>query len=278
MPQITIIVPCYNQAQFLEECLNSVYQQTYSDWECIIVNDESKDNTEDIALQWTKKDQRFKYTKKINGGLSSARNHGLKNALGMYVLPLDCDDYIAPNFLSATLQKLISNNSYAAVGSYVQNFGYQNFVWKCTGGNHIEYLIENKSTATCLYKRELAIAVGGYDENMKKGMEDWDFWIRLTSSGLQIAIIEETLFFYRKKQQSMMTDTMAHYSEVGRYIIQKNITSYQKHLVEIIEHKNNQIQSLTNEKYYYDRLIKNLEKSFLFKSLRYFMYKTGRLG
>lgn len=64
-PLISIIVPCYNQAQYLNECLNSVLVQTYKKWECLIINDGSPDNTEEIALQWTEKDSRFKYIKKI---------------------------------------------------------------------------------------------------------------------------------------------------------------------------------------------------------------------
>lgn len=71
---ISVIVPCYNQAQYLDECLQSVLDQTYQNWECIIVNDGSPDNTEEIALRWTKKDSRFRYLKKENEGLSSARN------------------------------------------------------------------------------------------------------------------------------------------------------------------------------------------------------------
>ena len=78
MPKISVIVPCYNQAQYLDECLNSVLEQTYKDWECIIVNDGSPDNTEEVAKEWVKKDSRFKYFYKNNGGVNSARNSGLK--------------------------------------------------------------------------------------------------------------------------------------------------------------------------------------------------------
>lgn len=83
-PLISVIVPCYNQAQYLDECLQSVYDQTYQNWECIIVNDGSPDNTEEIVLQWTKKDARFNYLKKENGGLSSARNAGIDIAKGEF--------------------------------------------------------------------------------------------------------------------------------------------------------------------------------------------------
>lgn len=91
---ISVIVPCYNQSRFLDDCLASVYNQTFTNWECIIVNDGSPDNTEQIAKRWVEKDSRFKYVYKINGGLSSARNAGLKIAGGEFIQFLDCDDTI----------------------------------------------------------------------------------------------------------------------------------------------------------------------------------------
>jgi glycosyltransferase involved in cell wall biosynthesis len=107
---ISIIIPCYNQAQYLDECLGSVLNQTHSDWECIIVNDGSHDNTEEIAGKWCKKDMRFRYIKKVNGGLSSARNSGLKKANGDYIQFLDSDDIIANNKFELQLKILMENN------------------------------------------------------------------------------------------------------------------------------------------------------------------------
>ena len=93
-PIVSVIIPCFNQAQYLTEALNSVLNQTFQNWECIIVNDGSPDNTEEVALGWCNKDKRFKYLKKENGGLSSARNAGLKIAQGEYIQFLDSDDLL----------------------------------------------------------------------------------------------------------------------------------------------------------------------------------------
>ena len=84
-PKVSVIVPCYNQAQFLAETLDSVLAQTHENWECIIVNDGSTDNTETVAMDYCDRDKRFVYLKKENGGLSSARNAGLDIAQGDYV-------------------------------------------------------------------------------------------------------------------------------------------------------------------------------------------------
>ena len=91
---VSIIVPCYNQAQYFTEALQSVLDQTYKNWECILVNDGSTDHTEEIALEWSKIDDRFVYIKKENGGLSSARNSGIEIAKGDYLQFLDADDVL----------------------------------------------------------------------------------------------------------------------------------------------------------------------------------------
>src|SRR5687768_10004937 len=92
IPLVSIIVPCFNQAEFLNETLQSVLSQTISDWECIIINDGSKDNSEEIALPWVDKDKRFKYLKQENRGVCAARNKGISEANGKYILPLDGDN------------------------------------------------------------------------------------------------------------------------------------------------------------------------------------------
>jgi len=103
-PMISVIVPCYNHAKYLPQTLHSVLMQSYNNWECIIVNDGSTDNTEEVASEWVKKDMRFKYIKKINGGLSSARNEGLNVIIGKYVQFLDADDLIENEKLKLSLE------------------------------------------------------------------------------------------------------------------------------------------------------------------------------
>ena len=112
---VSIIVPCYNQAYFLSEALESVLNQTYSNWECIIVNDGSPDNTKTVASKWCDKDKRFNYVEKKNGGLSSARNAGIAISKGEYILPLDADDIIHESFLSKLVPVLENDDALASV-------------------------------------------------------------------------------------------------------------------------------------------------------------------
>ncbi|MCB4808729.1 glycosyltransferase family 2 protein [Tamlana sp. 62-3] len=209
---VSIIVPCYNHANFLGEALQSVLNQTYTNWECIIVNDGSPDNAAQIAEQWAAKDSRFQYLEKENGGLSSARNAGIKIGKGEFILPLDADDLIHENFLT-TLVPVLENNQNLAIASCYSKFffGSRNNIiheLKPKGTNYHALLYENILIATSLYRKQCWEAVGGYDETMKKGFEDWEFWIAITKTGWEFKIVEEFLFYYRKQKQSMLIDTL----------------------------------------------------------------------
>ncbi|NNC45269.1 MAG: glycosyltransferase family 2 protein, partial [Winogradskyella sp.] len=109
-PLISIIVPCYNQAKYLDEALHSVFIQSYKNWECIIVNDGSFDDTESVAAQWTKKDKRYVYLYQENSGLSSARNAGLRKACGDYIQFLDSDDVIEASKFEKQIEDLITHD------------------------------------------------------------------------------------------------------------------------------------------------------------------------
>ena len=95
----SIIIPVYNVEEYLDRCLKSILNQTYSNYEVIIVNDGSPDNSDNIIKSYEKEDKRFKEYKKVNGGLSDARNYGLKYATGDYLIFIDADDYIESNYL-----------------------------------------------------------------------------------------------------------------------------------------------------------------------------------
>lgn len=107
---VSIIVPCYNQANYLEETLNSILQQEYINWECILVNDGSNDDSESIILSWLVKDSRFRYYSIPNGGVSVARNYGLQQAKGDFIQFLDADDLLAATKLSLSVYEMQSNN------------------------------------------------------------------------------------------------------------------------------------------------------------------------
>ena len=228
-PFISIIVPCYNQAQYLDESLQSVLNQTYQNWECIIVNDGSPDNTEEIALQWTNKDPRFRYLHQENSGVSAARNNGINNSKGEWILPLDGDDRIDENYLRLASYKFseIPHIIYCKG----KKFGITTGNLYQTDFEGANILIENSIFCSAFFQKKLWEKVGGYDENMINGYEDWEFWIRLYSTfdNLIVTRLDYFGFSYRLKEVSRNTLAMKdHDKKIKEYILQKHNSLYYK--------------------------------------------------
>lgn len=187
---VSIIIPVWgNYDTYLNECIDSINNQTYINYEIIIV-----DNKTDLP---------------------SARNEGIKKAKGYWILCLDVDDKIFPTFL----EKTIGLNDIVSTAHQDQ---YGN-------NNHIEpidsdkFKIGNQIISGSLFKREVWVAIGGYDENMKDGYEDWDFWWRATKKGYKISVVNELLYMYRKHENSMITKTVLKDEEIRKYVLNKNL-------------------------------------------------------
>ena len=103
-PTLSIIVPCYKQAEYLPETLDSVLKQTFKEWECIIVNDGSPDNASQVAQKYVDLDSRFRLIETENRGVSAARNTGIRASSGKYILPLDGDDLILPEYARLAIE------------------------------------------------------------------------------------------------------------------------------------------------------------------------------
>ena len=204
---VSVVIPCYQQAQYLREAVESVLAQTYAAHEIIIVNDGSTDDTSFVAkaLILEKEGRAIRLVEKENGGLSDARNAGIRIARGAYVLPLDADDRIHPEFLSKTVALL---DREPKVGIAYTDWVY--FGAHATPRSAIDYDFnrlctkENLFTCTSLYRREAWDAAGGYHTNMTRGLEDWDFWIGCGKKGFVGKRIPEPLFHYRAKVGSMI--------------------------------------------------------------------------
>ncbi|AOC95312.1 glycosyltransferase family 2 protein [Flavobacterium sp. SH_e] len=204
MYKISIIVPCYNQAQYLSEALTSVLNQTYENWECIIVNDGSNDNINEIAQKWLDKDFRFKYVSKNNGGLSSARNAGITVAKGEFILPLDADDKIGHNYLKLALYEFQKDSSLKVVYCKAEKFGDEVGDWILKPFSLYNLSKKNMIFCTALYKKKEWELAGGYDTNMIYGLEDWEFWISMLKNDGNVKRIDYHGFYYRIKSSSMI--------------------------------------------------------------------------
>lgn len=201
---VSIIVPCYNQMQYLPETLNCVLGQDYVNWECIIVNDGSPDRTDEVAQRYCGLDKRFKYHYKENGGLSSARNYGITKSVGEYILPLDSDDKISPDYLKMAIAILDSQSSIKIVYGRAELFGEKKGEWIIGDYSFQKLLATNLIYCSAVYRRTDYDRTLGYNENMKYGFEDWDFWISLLENGGEVFRIDKITFYYRIRNGSML--------------------------------------------------------------------------
>ena len=119
--KLSIVVPIYNVEEYLEKCLESVLNQTFKDFECILVNDGTKDNSHLIMDKYVKKDKRFKAVNKVNGGLSDARNKGMEVATGEYIYFLDGDDYLYVDAMEKCVKKLDETNADMVIFDVMQH-------------------------------------------------------------------------------------------------------------------------------------------------------------
>ena len=239
MDKVSVIIPCYKQASFLSEALQSVVNQTHENWECFIVDDGSPDNTKEVAEKWCTKDSRIHYLNQQNGGLSSARNFGIQYANSDFILTLDADDKYEKTFIEKALKIFDENATIGVVSSWVVRFkdDKEIAIIKPNGKTIEDFLFQNACNGTSLFRKKCWLEVGGYDENMKKGYEDWDFYIRVCSVGWQVYVIPEPLFYYRQHTFSMRLDAYANHDvAIKKYLYSKHKELYLQHYDKMIAH------------------------------------------
>jgi glycosyltransferase involved in cell wall biosynthesis len=211
--KVSIIIPCYNQGVFLNETLESVYNQTYQEWECIVVDDGSTDNTKVKAELWTNKDTRFKYIYKENGGVSSARNLGIEQANGQYLQFLDADDLLDHQKLELSLDVFsLSDNTTTEI--VVSNFMMLSIDSKSVYPPSFKLKKESLTFENFLYNSfsiQLQYAIFEvklfdtirFSENLS-AQEDWVVWIKLLKITNKIDFIDKPLSFYRVNPDGRM--------------------------------------------------------------------------
>jgi len=213
MPQFSIIIPCFQQAKYLEECIGSLIEQSYSDFEILLVDDGSPDNTKEVAQSISKKENRLQYLYKQNGGLSSARNYGIQHAKGEYLVFLDSDDTLKPNFLQNIYNELSSGADIAITGySYFNDSSSIHRSVLISPDLKFESIIGNNfcpPVSIGIHKSFLE-KTGLFDETLKSA-EDWDLWIRFFKAGAKLSIVNQDLANYRVHEHSMSRNAFRMY-------------------------------------------------------------------
>ena len=231
---ISIIVPVYNVEKYLRRCVDSILAQTYQNIEVLLVDDGSPDNSGAICDEYAEKDSRVRVFHKPNGGVSSARNLGLKEAKGDYIGFVDADDYIDKTMYEVLLCNLIKENSDISICSYNQedSNGIFHKHWPhddyltITGDRQIEYLISNQYyTCSCwdrLFKKEL-LKDFWFDES-KKVYEDLLFLYEVAKISSNTVFTSSPLYYYCNNDgtsvaRSLFDDRKMDIINVSQYIL-----------------------------------------------------------
>lgn len=213
-PLISLIIPCYNQGAFINEALQSVYNQTYSNWECVVVNDGSTDDSESIAIKWVNKDNRFKYFYKNNNGVSSARNFALEKVNGAYIQFLDADDLLNSRKLELSLNALVEPQS-ENKQIVISNFRLFSNKIKNSTAPYCILISELFTFESILYKWNESFSIPihcgffevslfediRFSENLT-AQEDWVVWVNIFKLDVKAVFLDQPLAFYRQNPDS----------------------------------------------------------------------------
>jgi len=238
---VSIIVPCYNQGLYLAEALESVEAQTYSNWECVIVDDGSTDKSKEVALSFCNKDRRFIYIYQENQGLSASRNNAIRNSHGEYILPLDADDKIHEDYIAQAVDVLEKRKDVKIVYCRAERFGLESGEWKLPQYSFGQMLICNSIFCTAMFRRIDYDQTTGYNPNMRGGLEDWNFWLSLLETGGEVYKIPHIFFYYRIKEKSMSKDMKEVYENLLDMLVRNHPALYRKQYISLSE-KNNKLQ------------------------------------
>ncbi len=235
MSRVSVIVPCYNLGEFLDEAVASVHAQTFRDVELVVVDDGSNEPRtqavlERIAAAGTT------VIRSANRGLPAARNLGIERTTGEYICCLDADDALAPTCLAESIQVFDTDPDIAFVSHWFDTFGDESWSWRPTRCDLAMLLDINTVNGAALVRRSIVTQVGGFDESMRDGCEDWEFWIRVTSAGHRGAIVPRVLYHYRRRKESMSRGMEESGRRIDLYegIVAKHEERYREHLLDLI--------------------------------------------
>lgn len=209
-PKISIIIPIYNAEHSLPKMLNSILKQTFCDFEVLLINDGSTDSSGTICNNYTSEDKRFKVIHKKNAGVSAARQTGLENAQGEYIIHADADDWIEPTMLEELYNKAIKENADVVICDFYTNNGnIEKYVKQQPNGlDHISILhgLFQQLHGSCCNKLVSRICYNKYSIKFTAGInhcEDLLTWIQLYQYPIKTAYLPKAFYHYIMNDNSI---------------------------------------------------------------------------
>lgn len=239
MNTVSVVIPCYNAGAFLEEAVQSALAQTWDATEVVIVDDGSTDPATLGLLQradWP----RTRIIHQANAGPSAARNAAIRVAAGEFILPLDADDRIDPTYVQKAMTAFAEDPDLGVVYCKATRFGAAQGPWDLPEYSLRELVIDNVIFVSGVFRKADWARVGGFDEHLTHGVEDYAFWVKLVNAGCRVRQLDEALFHYRVQAESRTSGfsrdrdvVVATYADIFR----KNIDFYAKHAEVLFEHR-----------------------------------------
>ena len=226
MSTYDVVITAFNQGDDVREAVDSVFAQTIEPREVIVVDDGSTDDASLCVLQALSREPYVRVIAQPNAGVSAARNRGLAETASDFVVVLDGDDRLRPTFAERALSCLENDAEVLGTSSWLQMFGVATALVKPAGGDATAFLSKNQAPATFMMRRSAWVKSGGYDESMREGFEDWDFFLTLLAEGGRIDIVPEALLEYRTAEKSANMTSMEKRSRLFAGLIDKHEALY----------------------------------------------------
>ena len=222
MQLLSIVIPCFNHGQFIKDAIESVEKCPADLYELIIVDDGSTEETTTSVMS-DLKSRGYRVITQENKGLPAARNTGIGAADGKYILPLDSDNKIRHDFVAKAVALLDDRPEIAIVHSDFQYAGLLDHIARIPPFDIKNMLYTNRIDACALYRKEVWTACGGYDPQMVKGLEDWEFWLNAYSRDFQFLHLDMVGFEYTARKDSMLDriKTARTWRELEEYVVKK---------------------------------------------------------
>lgn len=234
-PRVSILVPVFDAGTLLRRALDSVAAQTFRDHETVVVDDGSTDPRTLAVLDEARARPATTVLRVPNGGPARARNLAAGHARGAYLLALDADDWLAPEFLARTVPVLDADRAVGVAHTWVRLVGRHHGLWKTGPFTLTALLAQCTVHVSSLFRREIWEQVGGWDPQFVESCEDWDFWVGAAARGWTGQAVCEPLAFYRRTPQSRESTARLPVTSAGlmRKLVAKHRPLYEAHLEDV---------------------------------------------
>ena len=239
MSKVSVVIPCFNAGATIGEAIESALAQTYEDIEIIVVDDGSTDaRTRDLLAHATWPRTRILHQE--NAGPAAARNAAIRACVGDFILPLDADDKLEPTYVAKAIAVMQADANVGIVYCKAMKFGAESGPWNLPAYSLRELVIDNVIFVTSLFRRADWETVKGFNQTLRRGVEDYEFWVKIVGLGRDVVQLDEYLFNYRVQEVSRTTGFVSDRASVVAtyaHIFRENIDFYARNAEYLFEHR-----------------------------------------